>query len=233
MDSRGIHGARSANSQVENRPAIVNNIEAMKMTAAIWLAAASLACAQDDVEASLNRRIPFVEFTGANIEQVADFVFEFCGANVLVTSKAKAAQATITLKLRNVTVKTFLNAVCESADLDWKTGDNIITIRSRDEMLADTVVDIYDVRSLEMKIRDFPGYNSDINSPTMFTPPTETDTPTPDIDIADLVKLCTGANNWTGPYCSITLMKGLLIVRHIKPMHAKIRAVIEKLQVLK
>ena len=182
-----------------------------------------------------------VHFEGTSLGDAIAFMRDATGLNfhLSATVAEHAPDATVRLKLREVSVKTCLTLMLQPHDLSaiWREG--AIVIKPRGEVLGTTSTQIYDVRSLLLKIQDFPGPKvelvdtSDVGEPlpaAYFISEEPSNTIHVDL-VTDLIMSNTGGTSWDeNPDVSLELVNGLMIVTHSPKVHREIATLLRRLE---
>lgn len=111
------------------------------------------------------KRMP-VDFKGATLEGALDWVRTVTALNVDVDWPSLEAigvqkEATVTLQLTNVSLRTILDRVLEKVSPDersranWEIFDGVLTIASEDVLRKSTPLVIYDIRDLLIQVPDY------------------------------------------------------------------------------
>ena len=200
---------------------------------ALLVAVLSLAAVpQDDASRETRNRLRTirvdVDFTNWNVTQLADYLREITGLNIVVDSKAGAAATSLTMKAKGVTIQSVLTLLLKPNGVEIAIEDGVVILRREADAERKTRLEIIDVRDLLLPIRDFPGVDITLVTDGVgvaFSAVTD-DTP-PEFPLVDLVKAHVGGKSWEeNPRASIQLMNGLLFVRQTPEVIAKVRALV-------
>jgi len=213
-----------------------------------WIALCGVAAAQEDPVRSqelgkvrdrlASMRIT-LDFRDAKLEEVISYFQEYSGLNFhLDAGVAKEGQepARVTLKVRDVTLKTALKLVLNPRDLACVYRDGILLVAPKSKMASFTVTRVYDVRDLLFKLEDFPGPKIDLDqkkSGTLWELPVDEPVQIIREDfLMDLIKTSTGDRSWDdSTITSIDLTKtGLLVVSQSKAIHEEVRRLLDLLR---
>jgi len=227
------------------------------LIAAAWfLAGAPLAAPQDDprsadqvkrVKEKLGTMRITLDFTGTNLDDVIQYVQEFSGLNFHIDSdlRSKLAedQLKVTIKLKDVLLKSALKLILAPRDLGCTFRDGVLFITGKDKIAAAVATRVYDVKDLLFIIRDFAGPRVELMTPggagaalagATFQLEEEPKTAVTEEFIIDLVKGNTGEKSWDdNSSASITLMNGLLVVSQSKKVHEEVRRLLDLLREFK
>lgn len=206
---------------------------------AALMVAASVASAQDAKE--IERKIAAVkvstDFKDTSLDEVVEFLRELAGINIMVDPAVKEKNIQITLKVKDVSVKTVLNLIMEMNAIGWKYREEVLYITTSDKLKEDVVLKIYDVQDLLAPIKQFPGAEiglSDTGVDVIPTVPDDTGGDTLESVLEDLIKTHTGIKAWDdNPNASIQLNKGLLIIKQTKEVHKEVGRFLARLRQFK
>jgi bla regulator protein BlaR1 len=188
-------------------------------------AARQAAKADAAMEASLQRRLPEVNFQRAALSDVIDFLRDVSGADIQVNWRALEAagierKAPVTVRLRNVQFSTALTRILDDATggavkLGYETEDGVLVIATAEELNKNTVINVYDIRDLLAISKDEKQHK----------------------ELAEqLVKLLEDTidpHSWTGNGGNVGIIKylaGQLVVTQTKANHRKLVALLEKMR---
>lgn len=217
----------------------------MKTTMTLAAALACLAAsAQDDADPkkrdAVNKLAAMrisVDFKEIPLSDAMDFLRDASGINFHVDPKATEKDEKITLKVKDLPLKSVIKLMLTPRDLTGVYRDGVIVILPKADVAAATTTQTYDVRDLLMKIGDFPGPKVELVSPgtgpltgitiTMDEPK---DPPITEDLLTDLVKSNTGGTTWDDGNASITIANGMLFVAQNKSVHREVADLLNKLR---
>jgi hypothetical protein len=205
-------------------------------TIAMMLLAASTAFAGDesgDAARKLESKVS-LGFRGAKMTEVLEVFRSVTGLNFVAID---GAETTVTLTVRDITAKSALKLILQPAGLGAAFEHGSVVIRNRESRTGATTLRIYDVRSMLVKLKDFPGIR--IGIPQAFPLcslgcfPFLDDGPvhwlTEDL-LVDLVRAETGGRSWDEhPRAGMTLVSGLLYVTQTPRVQREIEAFLARL----
>lgn len=229
----------------------------MKIQAAIlavglgWSGAAFAAqqpdATKEQVVSKLNSMKVSVDFKDVSLEEALDFLRAFSGLNLVVDAevhqKMSEDQLKLTLRVRDLLLKSVLKLMLNPKDLTATYKDGVILIVPKDKVDRNVVMQIYDVRDLLVKLQDFAGPKVELVSPSaatggplvgasfMLDEPRETLT---EDFITDMVRSNTGDRSWDeNPNASINLTNGMLIVSQSRRVHDEVKRLLNLLRQFK
>ena len=227
----------------------------MRTVAALTLAVlAGTASAQEDSRGALEvQRVRDklatmkidLDFTNAKLEDVVAYLQEYSGLNFHLDADARKdgeAESRITLKLKQVTIKSALKLVLNPRDLGCVYRDGVILITTKAKLGNQTVTRVYDVRDLLFRIRDFAGPRVELTVPggggalagATFTLEEEPESQITEDFLLELIKSNTGERSWDeNSAASISQVNGLLVISQSKPVHEEIRNLLNLLRQFK
>jgi hypothetical protein len=227
----------------------------MRTLAALTLAAlAGAASAQEDPRGTLEvQRVRDklatmkidLDFTNAKLEDVVAYLQEYSGLNFHLDADARKdgdAEARITLRLKQVTIKSALKLILNPRDLGCVYRDGVILITTKTKLGNQTVTRVYDVRDLLFRIRDFAGPRVELTVPggggalagATFTLEEEPAAQITEDFLLELIKSNTGEKSWDeNSAASISQVNGLLVISQSKPVHEEIRNLLNLLRQFK
>ena len=125
----------------------------MRAVAAILLMAAAAGDSREDVARKLETKVS-LSLRGARLADAIEVFRSVTGLNFVT---ADGAESVVHITLRDVSVRSALRLLLQPLDLGAVLEDGVVMIRNRTCRLGAVVLRIYDVRTLLMKIPDFPG----------------------------------------------------------------------------
>jgi len=219
------------------------------MALAGWIALCGVAAAQEEPAGSqeagkirdqLASMKITIDFKDAKIEEVIAYFQEFSGLNFhLDAGVARSGEepARVTLKVRDVTLKTALKLVLNPRDLVCVYREGVLLVAPKSKIASLTVTRVYDVRDLLFKLEDFPGplLELDPKKSGILTSCLAVDEPTSVIRedfLLDLIKTSTGDRSWDdSANTNLDLTKtGLLVVSQSKAIHEELRRLLDLLR---
>jgi type II secretory pathway component GspD/PulD (secretin) len=227
------------------------------LTAALLSLAALPAFAQEGGESTdprkqevvnkLNTMRVTVDFNNQTLEETMNFLRDFTGLNIVVDAEVYKNQSEdqlkITLKVKDLLLKSVMKLMLSSRDLTAMYKDGVVLIIPKGKIDKSVTLQLYDVRDLLVKIQDFSGPKVELVSPqkggggpltgATFSLEEPRSTITEEF-ITDMVKQNTGDKSWDeNPNASITLTNGVLVVSQSKRVHEEIKRFVNLLRQFK
>ncbi|HKS16103.1 MAG TPA: hypothetical protein VJU16_02265 [Planctomycetota bacterium] len=187
-----------------------------------------------------------LDFKDARLEEVIAYFQEFSGLNFHLDPDARAKdgeETKVTIKLKDVTLKTALKLVLNPRDLGCVYKDGVIVVATKAKLGTQTVTRVYDVRDLLFRLRDFAGPRVELTVPggagaalagASFTLEEEPKGELTEEFLTDLIKTNTGERSWDdNSAASVSQINGLLVISQSKPVHEEIRRLLDLLRQFK
>ena len=191
-----------------------------------------------------------LNFENAPFQDVISYVRDLSGLNIVISAEVgenlSDDQLTVTLKVKELRLKSALKIVLGSRDLTATYKDGVILIIPKDsERNVSVHLQLYDVRDLLVKIRDFPGPVVELASPAdaaaLAGPLTgatfsleEPESIITEDFIVEMIQANTGDSSWDElPNASLTLNNGILVVSQSRRVHGEIQRLINLLRQFK
>jgi type II secretory pathway component GspD/PulD (secretin) len=227
------------------------------LAAALALGAAVPGFAQDEAQErdpqkqavlnKLNTLRLSVDFDGTPLEDAVNFLREFSSINIVidaeVSTKLSGDQSKVTLKVKDLTLKSVLKLMLSTRDLSAVYKEGVVLVVPKGRLDKAVSLQIYDVRDLLVKLQDFPGPKVELVSPSAgaggpltgatFSLEEPKSTITEEF-ITEMVKQNTGDRTWDeNPNASITLANGMLLVSQSRRVHEEVRRLLGLLRQFK
>ncbi len=201
---------------------------------------------RDEILTRLNSQRITLDLKDVSLDDALQFIRDYSGINIVVDqevySKRTQEQLAITLKVKDLLLKSALKLLLGTRDLTATYKDGVLFVVPKEKANQSVVTRVYDVRDLLFKIGDFPGPKVELVSPTQGSGPLTGATFTieePKSTISEdfmteIVKSNTGGGAWDeNPNASITLANGLLIVTQSKKVHSEVDRLLNLLRQFK
>jgi type II secretory pathway component GspD/PulD (secretin) len=203
-----------------------------------WAAiAALLAVAQEparqEAEARLRSLKVSLDFKDAPLESVVDYLRTVSDLNILLDSKVREKNPTVTLRVQDVSLKSALNLILRPLGCDTMFRDGVLMIMTREDVADRTLVlELYDCRDLLHPVKDFPGVDFELAPNGQGVVPFQEAGEGPaEMPIEELVRAHTGGRSWEeNPRCTVSLRNGILVVRNTPEVHHQVRRLLNLLR---
>ncbi len=162
-----------------------------------------------------------VDFDNVKLPEAIDYLRDVTGLNLIILPKAmeKDGEAPIRLKVKELSVKSVLKLLLSSRGLSATYRDGALVILPKEDLQGTTVMRLFDVRALQVKIQDFIGPKVELTGPSSKTGPGITvtfDEPKPVIEddfLIQMIRTSTGNGSWeSNPNVALDLRNGTLVV---------------------
>jgi type II secretory pathway component GspD/PulD (secretin) len=174
-------------------------------------------------------------FTDAPLAEVADYLRDVVGINVVIDRDAQDKGATVSIKVKDVSARTLLNLVLKAHDLGYLIQENILRICLKEKALGDVHLEVYDVQDIVRPIQNFPGREITFGDEGMIFTDTPSE-PNPEMGdfLVELVRNFTGGAAWDeNDRATMNYQNGLLIVKQTPEVHRKIQKILLTLRSIK
>jgi len=195
----------------------------------------------------LNSMRVTVDFKDNSLDEALGFLRDFSGLNIVidaeVSQKVDPAQLKVTLRVKDLLLKSTLKLMLSARDLTATYKEGVILVVPKGKVDKAVSLQIYDVRDLLVKIQDFSGPKVELVSPSAggggpltgatFTLEEPKSTITEEF-ITEMVKTNTGDRSWDeNPNASMTLANGMLVISQSKRVHAEVKSFLQLLRQFK
>jgi len=187
-----------------------------------------------------------LDFKDTNLSEVIDFLHEVTGINFVlsksVQEKARSGELKVDIKLEDLPLRTALKLLLNLQDLTLVYKKGVLMVETKEERGSEMDMQLYDVKDLLMKIRDFPGPSlelaageGDAGPTTGIIEPEEGAHPFDDPEsLVNIIRNATGGDStWGKDGVSIAISNGLLVVVQSSEIHKEIQALIVSLRQFK
>jgi len=210
----------------------------MKTMAAI-LAMGACAWAGDgreDAVRKLETMKVTVDFENVKLPEAIDYLRDVTGLNLVLLPKAmeKDGETSIKLKVKELSVRSVLKLLLGSRGLAASYRDGAIVILPKEDLQSSTVMRLFDVRALQVKIQDFEGPKVELtNKPKEIGAVFTINDPKPGIEddfLITMVKTNTGGGSWdSNPGATVDLHNGMLVVTQTPAVLREIESLLSML----
>jgi hypothetical protein len=183
-----------------------------------------------------------LDFTDTRLSDVISYFREFSGLNFHLDSDAAAREGDkVTLKLKDVTLKSALKLLLNPRDLVCTYRTGVLRIAPKSKLADSAVTRVYDARELLFRLKDFAGPRVELVAPgkdalvgVLFDPYEEPVQAINEDNVCEIIRTCTGSRTWDeNPAASISQINGLLVITHSRAVQQEIERVLERLKALK
>ena len=180
-----------------------------------------------------------LDFNQARLRDVITYLQEFSGLNFHVGADidAKVDDDRVTIKVKDVTLKSALKLVLTPRNLGCVYRDGVLQVLPKSKLSDRTVTRVYDVRDLALGIQDFPGPKMELAPPgsrivdVIITLQEEPVSTLPPDFLAELIKANIGGTSWNeGSNVSIEQSNGLLVISQTAAVHDEIGILLNRLR---
>jgi len=195
----------------------------MKTIALILMMAAAVFAGEgrEDAMRKLESMKITVDYEDVKLPEALDYLRDATGLNLVLLPKAmeKDGDSKIRLKVKDLSVRSVLRLLLAPRGLSASYRDGAIVVLPKEDLQDSTTMRMFDVRSLQVKIQDFPGPVVELTGSntkkvgTVITMIEEPRTMLPDDFLVDMVKSNTGSGSWdSNPKAALSLNNGMLVV---------------------
>jgi type II secretory pathway component GspD/PulD (secretin) len=189
--------------------------------------------ARQEAEARLRSLKVSLDFKDAPLESVVDYLRTVSDLNILLDSKVREKNPTVTLRVQDVSLKSALNLILRPLGCDTMFRDGVLMIMTREDVADRTLVlELYDCRDLLHPVKDFPGVDFELAPNGQGVVPFQEAGEGPaEMPIEELVRAHTGGRSWEeNPRCTVSLRNGILVVRNTPEVHHQVRRLLNLLR---
>jgi type II secretory pathway component GspD/PulD (secretin) len=190
--------------------------------------------AMSSIKISLN-------FTDTPLPEVVSFMQEVTQLNIMIDRRAieDPESKTVTFKVDELAFDQALDLILKMADLAYRVDEGVIVITSKEAMQKETVLELYDVQDLTIKITNFKAPEISLESAGAAdsggigvgtTGGEEEGTAIPGEDLKLLISQNIAPGTWDTPPNSIEYQNGILIVRHTSQTQGQINAFLNRVR---
>ena len=184
-----------------------------------------------------SKRVKGLSWENANLDQVVSYLRTITGLNFFITPTVRAEkfdEVSVTLSLDDVSVKTILDLITSQHELKWEPKDGVVRIATGGEVRGDMLLRFFDVKDLNVQIRNFIGQEINL-TPSNFTPPEPPELPEPTAiypadGLVELIRETIGSEGtWDEP-ASIDTRNGVIIARNTTPILEQVQKLLDELR---
>lgn len=168
-----------------------------------------------------------ISFSEEPLSSVLDYLREACGVNFVAREEVLTENPTVTLTLKEITVKNFIKVVASYTNTKFIYDDGVIMVAKKDQIVQKPVLRIYSIGTLNVQVPDFPGpeiilTTDDSGMATTDAKETEVEPLSPE-EIVDIIKKFCGGDTWDNVEgVSISARGSQLIVMQTPEVHEQI-----------
>ncbi len=190
--------------------------------------------AMSSIKISLN-------FTDTPLPEVVSFMQEVTQLNIMIDRRAieDPESKTVTFKVDELAFDQALDLILKMADLAFRVDEGVIVITSKEAMQKETVLELYDVQDLTIKITNFKAPEISLETAGAAdsggigvgtTGGEEEGTAIPGEDLKLLISQNISPGTWDTPPNSIEYQNGILIVRHTPQTQGQINSFLQRVR---
>ena len=185
-----------------------------------------------DIDAKLRNMKVTLDFKGAPLATVVDYLREISGLNLFVDQAVVDMDINVTMKVQEISLKSVLSLILNPQGCEAIRQENVVHIMRSEDVLDRTVVlELYDVRDILHPIKDFPGVDLQLNDTSLGTGVMMGEvTESEPFPIEELIRAHCGNGQWDDGKTSVGLQNGLLMVRHRPEVHKQVRRMLNLLR---
>lgn len=178
------------------------------------------------------------------LDEMVAYLRDFSNINFLIDpevyTKVSKDQMKVTIKVKNVRLKSALKLILGQYDLSAVYQDGIVKITTRERVNQNVITLFYDVRDLLLKINNFPGPKLELTggegsggtTGITFAVEEPQESKVDEGFLEELIKTNTGGKSWEeNPHAAIRITPtGILIVTQTKAVHKEVENLINMLR---
>lgn len=186
---------------------------------------------QDDLTTRLERTKVSVDFRDASISDAVDFFRDFSGMNIILGQGVEDVR--VSLKLKDVSLKSALKLMLHPHDLTATVREGVIVIVPRAEVRRNVTLQVYDVRDLMFRVKEFAGPTIElkVNEPGIIQPQFPQDEPIME-DENFLLEIVKTHIEW-GENATVEYANGMLFVTQTKSGHSEVSNLLGRMRLFK
>ena len=182
-----------------------------------------------------------LNFTDTPLPEVVSFMQEVTQLNIMIDRRAieDPESKTVTFKVEELAFDQALDLILKMADLAYRVDEGVIVITSKEAMMKETVLELYDVQDLTIKITNFKAPEISLETAGAAdegpigigtSGGEEEGTAIPGDDLKLLISQNISPGTWDTPPNSIEYQNGILIVRHTPAVQGQINAFLQRVR---
>jgi hypothetical protein len=186
-----------------------------------------------------------LNFEDATLDEVISYLREFSGLNMIMVPEVMEQKDSlkVTLKVKGVRLQSVLKLILGQHNLGAVVRDGILEITTREKLNLNTVLRVYDVRDLFVKINNFPGPRLELlpgagagGGPGVTFTLEEPEAPKVDQGfLEELIRNTCDPQSWEeNSNASIQISaNGLLMIQQTKAVHREIEVLVNMIREIK
>ena len=182
-----------------------------------------------------------LNFTDTPLPEVVSFMQEVTQLNIMIDRRAieDPESKTVTFKVEELAFDQALDLILKMADLAYRIDEGVIVVTSKEAMMKETVLELYDVQDLTIKITNFKAPEISLETAGAAdegpigigtSGGEEEGTAIPGDDLKLLISQNISPGTWDTPPNSIEYQNGILIVRHTPAVQGQINAFLQRVR---
>ncbi len=182
-----------------------------------------------------------LDFDETSFADAIDYIKSRASINIVIDPKVAddCEEEPITLALKNMTLGNALKIMLDFVDLTYTFRHGVLWITSEEEAWRGrTILHIYDVRDLTMKIKNFPGIRIRLRGDDggggggpVWDEEDDVVEPTTADELQDIIPEICNRDSWdNNPEASIMTVMGMLIIRQTPEVHREITQLLNQLR---
>ncbi|MGE0435203.1 MAG: hypothetical protein AB7K09_00725 [Planctomycetota bacterium] len=182
-----------------------------------------------------------MDFDETSLEDVLEYIKQRSGINIVLDPKVAddVAEEPISLTLKNISLGSALRIILDFVEMTYTFRHGVLWITSPEEAWKGrTILHIYDVRDLTMRIKNFPGIRIRLRGddggggggPVWEDEDEPVEVPTTD-DLEEIIPEVCNRESWdNNPEASIMTVMGMLVIRQTPEVHKEIMQLLSQLR---
>lgn len=193
-----------------------------------------------NMAATLQNKIMSVDFKEAPFDDVVSFFRASTGLNVVVDpaifESVPREDFTVTMNVSDLPAGDILDLILRFKNISRAFRYGVLYITTVEKAAGKPFMRMYDVRDLNVPLKDFPGVDIELKSDSagamtpVFIEEEEQVKHYATDEIVDLLRESCGEGTWDTDGCRITIFKGVLIVVQTEGVHVEISKLLAQLR---
>lgn len=182
-----------------------------------------------------------VDFQALPLEDALSYIRDVTGINIVLDNEVRSRspeELAVTLQVKDLLLKSVLKLMLNLKGLTALYEEGVLKVVPKGKINKSVTTQIYDVRDLLFKIRDFPGPKVELTSSGQSGTPLSGATFTLDEEpkstitedfLTEMIQQNTGGDSWS-ENASVTLSNGLLIITQSGRVHQEVKRLLQLLR---